>query len=424
MILNMKTKYTLIFLYIFIFPSMNSIAVSLLSPVNASIAYPYLSYPNNGVSNYNITQSVTYEVVTNFTLTHKFGSGSYFFKFARLNNRTPISPLTQYCPPYQESILNYSKITGNLPSQIMIGHHDKFNNTYDSFNSSLSVDGGVTFDQTYTITLNAILFQGIDDTDIGVYDTSDKIFKLYCNHSEDYYERDDSSLISLSNNIVLPNDTVVDKAEKLCNWVSNYLEYNDDMPNQEIGALAAYNQQKGDCSEFSSLMVTLLRIQGIPARKVTGFLISNDPSTRPKAGNSWNFNANQLDNNMLGHAWVEYYVSDVGWIACDPTWHQSVNYFNRIDFLRFNLNVGANFFFPPSDTVSEFGNPIFSYVDGDTFDYNYNIKITVIESNLGPIESFPLFAVIFIVVGLAVILLAIILLLRRGSKKDIVAYEY
>jgi len=403
---------------------MNSIAVSLLSPVNVSIAYPQLSVPNDGVSNYNITQSVTYEVVINFTLTHESGIGNYLFKFARLNNRMPNSPLTQYSPPYQESDLYYSIISGNNLNQTIIGHNDKFNNTYDSFNASLSKDDSITFDQTYEITLNAINFQDIDDTEIGAYNTSNEIFELYCNYSEPYYERDKTALINQSNSIVSPGDNPIEKAEKICNWVSNYLTYNDNMPDQEIGALAAYNQQQGDCSEFSSLMVTLLRIQGIPARKVTGFLISNDPSTRPKVGNSWNFNVNQLLNNMLGHAWIEYYVAGIGWIACDPTWHQGVNYFNRIDFLRFNLNVGANFFFPPSSTVSEFGNPIFGYMLGDSFDYDYNVRITVIESNLTPVESFPIFVVIFIVAGLAIILLAIILLLRRGSKKDIVAYEY
>lgn len=418
----MKTKITFVFLYLLIFPSINSIGIFLLTSSNTIIMYPRLSTPDYGVSNYNITQSVTYEVVINFTLTHKSGNGNYRFKFARLNNRMPNSPLTQYCPPYQESDLYYNRISGNIHNQTIIGHNDKFNNTYDSFNASLSIDEFVTFNQTYEVTLNAISFQDISDTEIGTYNTSNEIFELYCTYPEPYYERDNPALISQSNSIVSSGDNPIEKAEKICDWVSNYLTYNDNMPDQEIGALAAYNQQQGDCSEFSSLMVTLLRIQGIPARKVTGFLISNDPSTRPKVGNSWNFNVNQLSMNMLGHAWVEFYTPNIGWIACDPTWHQSVNYFNRIDFLRFNLNVGANFFFPPSSTISEFGNPIFGYMLGDSFDYDYNVKITVIESNLTPADSFPIFVVIFIVAGLAVILLAIILLLRRGSKKGIVSY--
>ncbi|MFX1555131.1 MAG: hypothetical protein ACFFBV_14485, partial [Promethearchaeota archaeon] len=143
------------------------------------------------------------------------------------------------------------------------------------------------------------------------------------------------------------------------------------------------------------------------------------PTIRPTPGDSWNFYTNNLITTILGHAWIEYYVADIGWIACDPTWNKITNYFNRIDFIRFNLNVGANFFFPPSDTVSEFGNPIIGYIYGDTYLYNYNVKITVLESNLAPLSPFPIFFVIFIVAGSAVILIAVVLLLKRGSKKKI-----
>ncbi|MFX0104800.1 MAG: transglutaminase family protein [Candidatus Hodarchaeota archaeon] len=418
----MKTKFAFFFLYFLIFPSINSIGLYLLTPSNALLTYANLSLSGEGVSNYNISESVTYEVVINFTLTHKSGVGNYRFKFARLNNRMPNSSLTPYCPPYQESVLNYSRITGNIPSQINIGHNDKFNNTYDSFNASLSPDQSVTYDMKYNIKLNSVYFQGIDDTDIGVYNTSSEIFDLYCNNTEPYYERDDASLISQSNSIVSPSDNPVEKAEKICNWVSNYLVYNYTMPIQEKGALWAYNNQQGDCSEYSSLMVTLLRIQGIPARKVTGFLVSDDPAIRPIPGNSWNYYTSHSATTMLGHAWVEYYVEDIGWIACDPTWNKLRYYFNKIDFLRFNLNVGANFFFPPDGTVSEFGNPIIGYIDGDSYEYNYNVKITVLESNLAPLSPFPIFVVIFIVVGVAVVTITIILLLRRRSKKEVVYY--
>lgn len=417
MILKMKKKFTFVFLYFLIFPSINSIGISLLTPTNTIITYPNLSLSGEGVSNYNISESVTYEVVINFTLTHKLGVGNYSFKFARLNNRMPNSSLTPYCPPYQESELNYSRITGNN-SLIIFGHHDKFNNTYDSFNALLSVDASITYDMKYYTKLNSIYFQGIDDADIGVYDISDEIFDLYCNNSEDYYERNETSLILQSDNIVSPSDNPVEKAEKIRTWVSNYLVYNGSLPNQEKGALWAYNNQQGDCSEYSSLMVTLLRIQGIPARKVTGFLVSNDPAIRPTAGNSWNFYTSHLASTMLGHAWIEYYVEGIGWIACDALW----NYFNTIDFLRFNLNVGANFFFPPSGTVSEFGNPIIGYIGGDSYESNYNVKITVLESNLAPLSTFPIFVIIFIVAGVSVVVIAVILLLRRGSKKEAMYY--
>jgi len=88
---------------------------------------------------------------------------------------------------------------------------------------------------------------------------------------------------------VSPSDNPVEKAEKICNWVSSNIVYNGLLDKQEKGALWAYTNLQGDCSEFSSLMVTLLRIQGIPARKISGFVISNYPPTRPAVGNTWNF---------------------------------------------------------------------------------------------------------------------------------------
>ena len=418
----MKTKVALTFLYIIILPTIHSIDFAILtSPYNTE-SFPHLSYQSEGISNYNISQSVTYEVELNFTLTHKSGAGTYLFKFARLDNRGPTSSLTPNCPPYQESTLITNFTSGNNPSETSFGHRDKFNNTYDSFNASLAPDESVYYYQKYNVTLNEIYFHDIDSADIGVYDTSDVNFDLFCNHSEPYYERDDASLISLSNSLVSPMDNPVEKAEKICNWVSNYLTYNGLLPEQEMGALWAYNNQQGDCSEFSSLMITLLRIQGIPARKVCGFLISNKSSTRPTVGSSWNFYVNQLSYKILGHAWVEYYVENIGWIACDPTWNKEINYFNRIDFLRFNLVAGSNIFFPPSDTVSEFGNPIFGYIPGDSFEYDYQVDITVLESDLNPLPPFPIFAIIFISIGLVAVIIVTFLLIRRGSKKEITGY--
>ncbi|MHA2391597.1 MAG: transglutaminase-like domain-containing protein [Promethearchaeota archaeon] len=314
---------------------------------------------------------------------------------------------------------------GCSPYNIEEGHIDKFNNTYDSFNATflpLSQEAQeVNFNQKYAIILNVIKFQNIDESQIGKYNTCDEIFSLYCNHSEPYYEREDPSLIELSYNIVHPGDNHIEKAEKICNWVSDNLDYKWNMPKQEKGALWAYNNLEGDCSEFSSLMVTLLRIQGIPARKVTGFLISNDPTKRPVVGDIYFFRASNSYSNILGHAWVEYYIPNIGWIACDPTWNHNSNYFNTFDYLRFTLNVGANFFFPPYSTVSEFSNPLFSYTVGAEYEFSYNMKITVIQSNLirslfSPLEIFVIIMVVVILVILGVLLT--IFNVKRKKKRN------
>jgi transglutaminase-like putative cysteine protease len=47
-------------------------------------------------------------------------------------------------------------------------------------------------------------------------------------------------------------------------------------------------------------MVTLLRIQGIPARKVTGFLISADANLQPTVGQVFNFQASSSGTSEDG----------------------------------------------------------------------------------------------------------------------------
>ncbi|MCK4382896.1 MAG: transglutaminase domain-containing protein [Candidatus Lokiarchaeota archaeon] len=370
-----------------------------------------------GVSNYEIPQSVTYSVEINFSLTHTSGAnGDYWFKFSRLNDRQPNSSLTQYSGPYQESELQYSNINGSDTTPFI--YRDIFNNTFDIFNASnLLPSETITVNQKYRVKLNEVNFYNINTSEIGVYDTSDEIFALYCNNSEQYYERDDFNINATSYSIVNPSDNPVVKAQKISDWVVNHIDYDDGLPAQEMGAKWAYDNQLGDCSEYSSLMVTLLRCQGIPARKVAGFVISNDPSTKPYIGQEWNFYTRSGgESNILGHAWVEYYVVGIGWIACDPTWDGQVNYFNHIDYLRFNLNIGAWFSVPQLSDASEFPHPCLVYIMTSVFDYDYNFKVSVVDINL---NQFATEIIIFIIIGviLAALVIGITIIIMRRKKK-------
>jgi len=70
---------------------------------------------------------------------------------------------------------------------------------------------------------------------------------------------------------------------------------------QDRGAKKALKEGKGDCTEYSELMVTLCRAKKIPARIVEGII----PHTIGRVGY---------------HNWVEVYFPDYGWVAFDPTW--------------------------------------------------------------------------------------------------------
>ena len=246
----------------------------------------------------------------------------------------------------------------------------------------------------------------------------DKIFELYCRKSEPLYNVSDPELLKVSNSIVEPSDNPVEKAKKIFNWVSHYLNYEVQIEGKD--ASWSYRNKKGDCSEFSSLLVALLRIQGIPARRVIGFLVSNDPTLKPKTGDVWSYD----NKDIMRHAWVEYYINNIGWIQCDPTWHgEYFDYFNTNDYLRFTEVIGSRFFFPDNLTLySFFTTPFYSTPFDSKVDYK--IKITVISviknSNEFDYEDFTTIAII---IGISIMIVYFIIvhfiIKRRRLKKSV-----
>lgn len=420
----MKKIIVTFLLSLFIFPLVTCFFFSFITYFDTNNSFSLALNNDSGVSHYEIKKSVTYQVEINFSATQLTGGAIWYFKVPRLNNRGPSSNLTAYCPPYQESSILYDNITGYNPSELILGYNDKFNNTYDSYNATLAPLQSVKLSQKYSVKLNEIEFSNIQDTDIGIYDYSDKIFELYCNNSDPFYNRTDPNLIAASNSIVNPTDNPIEKAQKICDWVSNYLTYNYSLLD-EIGASAAYGNKSGDCSEFSSLMITLLRIQDIPARKVTGLLLSDEYLFKPKVGDiytyTWGYGKVPT---ILGHAWVEYYVPNIGWIACDPTAYSVTgDYFNKIDFLHFNFNVGSWFFYPPNLNVSEFAFPSVYALGAGNYDYDFQFKATVLDTDY---LSIDLLGLIIIIIVAAILIIAFISLImvtkrRRRNKLD---YSY
>lgn len=63
--------------------------------------------------------------------------------------------------------------------------------------------------------------------------------------------------------------------------------------------------QAGACRDFATLMIDALRRLGIAARFVSGYLYSVPAAGQRGAGTT--------------HAWVQCYLPECGWIACDPT---------------------------------------------------------------------------------------------------------
>ena len=66
--------------------------------------------------------------------------------------------------------------------------------------------------------------------------------------------------------------------------------------------------RRGVCQDFSHLALACLRTAGIPARYVSGYLLTNPPAGQVK-----------LRGADASHAWISVWAPETGWVDFDPT---------------------------------------------------------------------------------------------------------
>ncbi|AFL68152.1 transglutaminase-like domain-containing protein [Sulfurospirillum barnesii] len=113
-------------------------------------------------------------------------------------------------------------------------------------------------------------------------------------------------------------------AKMLNQTIFQNFEYEAGISTTSCDANALLLRHKGVCQDFSHLLITLLRLKGIPARYVAGF----------------------IDGEGESHAWVEAFI-DGYWRGFDPTHgimleHQSyIKIAHGRDFMDCRLNRGV-----------------------------------------------------------------------------------
>lgn len=70
--------------------------------------------------------------------------------------------------------------------------------------------------------------------------------------------------------------------------------------------------RSGVCQDFSHILLSMLRMRGLPARYVSGYLITGD-ALEPQAS------MERIIGGQASHAWVQVYIPETGWIGLDPT---------------------------------------------------------------------------------------------------------
>ncbi len=124
-------------------------------------------------------------------------------------------------------------------------------------------------------------------------------------------EETPSRLGELTAEIVRDAETRYERANAVERWLETSKRYSLNVshtPGEPIADQFIFEMDRGYCQYFATAMTVMLRSQDVPARYVVGF-----------AGGQPVGNDEYLVTSDTAHAWVEVFLSGVGWVTFDPT---------------------------------------------------------------------------------------------------------
>ena len=127
---------------------------------------------------------------------------------------------------------------------------------------------------------------------------------------------------SISNPTLQRKATPLQAARGLNQYVFDNFRYIKGLTSVETTLDEAWKLKAGVCQDFAHILLVMLRLLGVPARYVSGYICPHDSGMRGEGAT---------------HAWVEAYIPSYGWLGLDPTNNCFVN------DLHVRLAVGRNF---------------------------------------------------------------------------------
>jgi transglutaminase-like putative cysteine protease len=116
-----------------------------------------------------------------------------------------------------------------------------------------------------------------------------------------------------------PGNSLLNASIDLMQRIFDDFTYESQSTQINTPALEALAQRKGVCQDFAHIMIACLRTLGLPARYVSGYMLTEPPPGEVK-----------LVGSDASHAWVSVYIPDLPegarWVDFDPTnnhwgWH-------------------------------------------------------------------------------------------------------
>jgi transglutaminase-like putative cysteine protease len=108
--------------------------------------------------------------------------------------------------------------------------------------------------------------------------------------------------------LLTPDVSVYRFASELCQRIHREFTYSPSATDVNTPPARALELKRGVCQDFAQVMISCLRSVGVPAKYVSGYLL-----TQPPPGQA------RLIGADASHAWVAVYSAMSGWLEFDPT---------------------------------------------------------------------------------------------------------
>ena len=105
-----------------------------------------------------------------------------------------------------------------------------------------------------------------------------------------------------------PGRPVLEGARELTHRIFTDFTYEPGATTLGTGVVRAFAMRRGVCQDFAHIQIACLRALGLPARYVSGYLL-----TRPAEGKE------RMVGADASHAWLSIWVPGHDWVDLDPT---------------------------------------------------------------------------------------------------------
>ena len=229
---------------------------------------------------------------------------TYQVHFPAVEN--PAGPVRLWIPlPQADGYQDVSSLRIESPVAYSEGRDSEYKNTFGEFKPTAQ-QAAAGFDVTLSFIAtrheHKVALVGATANNAAV-SSSDPMFRRYL--EPDKLVPLDGTIAELAKEHTAGDTTQIEKARHIYEYVVATMRYDKTGEGWGHGdAIWACTAKRGNCTDFHSLLIGMMRASGIPARFEIGFPLPADKTAADIPGY---------------HCWAEFYVEGTGWIPVDAS---------------------------------------------------------------------------------------------------------